>query len=70
MAYHNIKSHKKQGFTFSLENTFLGKPQGGKTDPPSLLRVKLSIYSTNLFNGIFLFWLSECYDFYDFLFQK
>ena len=27
VAYYNIKSHKNQGFTFSLENTFLEKPQ-------------------------------------------
>ena len=26
--YDNIKSHKKQGFTFSLKNTFLEKAQG------------------------------------------
>ena len=26
----NIKSHKKQGFIFSLKNTFLEKAQGGQ----------------------------------------
>ena len=31
---------KKQGFTLSLEDTFLRKPQGRQIDPPSLLRVK------------------------------
>ena len=28
MFYDNIKSHKKQGFTLSLENTVLEKPHG------------------------------------------
>ena len=34
VTFDNIKSHKKQGFTLSLENTFFGKPQGG---PPAVL---------------------------------
>ena len=35
VTYDNIKSHKKQGFALSLENTFLEKPQGeGQIDPP------------------------------------
>ena len=31
-----LKVTKKEGFTLSLENTFLEKPQGrrGQTDPP------------------------------------
>ena len=29
MTYDNIKGHKKQGLTFSLEDTFLKKSQGG-----------------------------------------
>ena len=30
-----LKVKKKQGFTLSVENTFLGKPQGrGQIDPP------------------------------------
>ena len=29
VTYDNIKSHKKQGFTLSSEDTFLEKPQGG-----------------------------------------
>ena len=28
MTYDNIKSHKKQGFTLYLEDTFFEKPQG------------------------------------------
>ena len=35
MTYDNIKSHKKQGFTLSLEDTFLEKQQGGQIDPPA-----------------------------------
>ena len=38
MASDNIKSHKKQGFVFSLENTFLEKPQReGRIDPSDIL---------------------------------
>ena len=34
VTYDNIKSHKKnQGFTLSLEDTFLEKQQGGQIDP-------------------------------------
>ena len=36
MTYDNIKSHKKQGFTFSLKNIVLEKPQGEvKLNPPT-----------------------------------
>ena len=36
-----IKSHKRnQGFSLSLEDIFLGKPQGSQIDSPSLLRSK------------------------------
>ena len=37
VTYDNIKSHKNQGFTFSLEDTFLEKPQGGQNDPPAFV---------------------------------
>ena len=40
-----IKSHKKQGFTPSLERTVLEKPQGGgggSNWPPNLFRVKIA----------------------------
>ena len=30
-----LKVTKKQDSTLSLENTFLVKPQGGQTDPPT-----------------------------------
>ena len=44
MIYDNIKSHKNQGFTLSLEDTFFDKPQGElKLTPPSRFRVKLII---------------------------
>ena len=34
----NIKSHKKQGFTLCLEDTFFEKPQGGGLNwPPAVL---------------------------------
>ena len=34
-TYDNIKSHTKQGFTLSLEDTFLEKLEGGvKLTPP------------------------------------
>ena len=39
MAYDNIKSHKKHGFTLSLENTFLEKAQGSQI-APNLLGLK------------------------------
>ena len=29
MTYDNIKSHKKQGFTLSIEDAFNGKTTGG-----------------------------------------
>ena len=29
VIYHNLKSHKNQGLSFSLENVFLKKPEGG-----------------------------------------
>ena len=35
MIYDNIKSHKKQGFTLSLEVAFLEKPQVGSNLAPS-----------------------------------
>ena len=35
MTYDNFKSHKKQGFTLSLEDTFMEKPKGEvKFTPP------------------------------------
>ena len=37
VTYDNIKSHKNQGFTFSLEDTFLDKPLGGQNDPPAFV---------------------------------
>ena len=33
VTYDNIKSHKKQGFIFSLRDTVLGKPQGIQLNP-------------------------------------
>ena len=47
VAYNNIKSHKKQSVTLSLENTFSEKQQAGRgggggdyqIDTPSLFRV-------------------------------
>ena len=43
VAYDNIKSHKKQGFALSLENTFLEKSQGeGQSDPPTILGLNRS----------------------------
>ena len=33
MAYDITKSHKKQGFTLSLESTFLKTPQSGPPEP-------------------------------------
>ena len=41
-AYDNIKSHKKQGFTLSLENPFLEKNVSNYPPLPSLFRIKLS----------------------------
>ena len=47
MPYDNIKSHKKPGFTLSLEDTFFEKPQGGWGDqidpPPAVLGLTLMI---------------------------
>ena len=34
-----LKVTKKQGFTLSLEDTFLEKPKGGQIDPPSRCRI-------------------------------
>ena len=31
-----LKVTKNEGFTLSLEDTFLQKPQGGQIDPPAL----------------------------------
>ena len=47
VTYDNLKSHKKQGFTLSLKNTFLEKLQGGlnrviKLIPHSLFRINLT----------------------------
>ena len=42
-----LKVTKNQGFTLSLESTFLEKPQGGRVNLiPSLFRVKLHLTST------------------------
>ena len=39
----NIKSHKKQGFTLCLEDTFFEKPQeGSQFDPPRPIRVNFN----------------------------
>ena len=46
VAYDNIKTHKKQGFTLSLEHTFLVKPQRALT-PPSLFRVNTFLQNTS-----------------------
>ena len=34
VSYDNIKNHKKQVFTLSLEDAFFGKTTGDHTDPP------------------------------------
>ena len=34
LTYDHIKNHKKQGFTFSLENTVPEKPEEGQVDNP------------------------------------
>ena len=49
-----LKVTKKLGFTLSLENIFLEKPQGGGGSnwPPSLLRVKFLLKLLNLFRTI------------------
>ena len=39
VTYEILKITKNQGFTLSLENTFLKKPQRGVKLTPSLLRV-------------------------------
>ena len=36
MFYDTIKSHKKQGFTLSLDNTVLKKPYGAQIDSQPL----------------------------------
>ena len=42
----DIRSHKKQGFIFSLEDTFLEKPQrGSPIQSPSLLKVNIAHFS-------------------------
>ena len=44
MPYDNIKSHKNQGFTLSLEDTIFEKLQRTPTPiPPSRFRVKLPL---------------------------
>ena len=40
MTYDNIKSHKKQGFIVSLEDTFFGKQRGDQIEPASRFRIK------------------------------
>ena len=51
VTYDNIKSHKNQGFTLSLEDTFLKKSTGGgsQTDPlpPAVLELKFKILMTS-----------------------
>ena len=39
-----LKVTKNQGFTFSLEDTFLEKPQGGHLTPPAVLGLKIAFY--------------------------
>ena len=44
VTYDNIKSHKNQGFTLSLEDTLLKKAQGGESNwspTASCFRVKV-----------------------------
>ena len=49
-----LKVIKKQGFTLSLEDSFLKKPQrGGQIDPPSLFKVKLQTVYTIFHNRPF-----------------
>ena len=47
----NIKSHKKQGFTLSLENTFLEKlrEEGSNWAPSSPFRVDLTTFVRNVY---------------------
>ena len=37
-----FKVTKNQGFTLSLENTFLEKPQGGQIYPPAFLGLNIA----------------------------
>ena len=43
----NLTNPKKQGFTPSLENAVLEKPQGGNRIAPSLFRVNIQIANKN-----------------------
>ena len=57
-----LKVTKKQGFTSSVENTVLKKPQGGdQIDSPSLFRVKKTLHHRSLTGfWIFLrFWIYQ-----------
>ena len=55
VTYDNNKSHKKQGFTLSLADTNLEKPQGAQIDPtPNLLRVNLTLTGQNFIILIFI----------------
>ena len=47
------KIHKKQGFTLSLENMLLDKPQGGTklTFPPGFIKVLINIISISQQEG-------------------
>ena len=66
VAHYNIKSHKNQGFTFSLENTFLEKPQPHTSPippppPNSHFSVKLKIgtkkqWHSTFKTNIIIFW--------------
>ena len=44
VTYDNIKSHKKQGFTLSLENMFLEKRQGIQLNASLIQRNIIYVY--------------------------
>ena len=59
MTYDNIKSHKKQGFTFSLKNIVLEKPQGEvKLNPPTPNPQAVMVKSRDFSFFALLFWPS------------
>ena len=56
LVYDNFKSHKKQGFMLSLENTFLETPRGSGGGGGSIwLLLEAMFYSSPDTNGSFLY---------------
>ena len=59
MIYENIKSHKNEDFTFSLENTIVWGGEGGGREGATLLGLNLLSWPKMLKGSYFLVFIKK-----------